>query len=264
MTHEKTELMIAPCDYRAAKYAVMKWHYSRTMPVGKLVKYGVWENDIFSGCVIFGRGASKPIYKSLSLGYTELVELVRVALNKHATPVSKIISICIKILKRTNPGLKMIVSFSDMNQNHYGTIYQAGNWIYTGETARMKVPVIDGKMVHKRTLGVTHFDDNLKTMPNRSYREKVKRKKIQKEKAVMVLIKPKHRYLYPLCKSAKVYAETKRLPYPKCPTGETVSRPAVQPGIGGSIPTVGLNGTKTKRSAATRRPVGRRGRTGAD
>ena len=72
LTQEKIKLLIAPCSHEAAKYAVMNWHYSKTMPIGKLVKYGVWENDKFVGCVIFGRGASPHIGDLYGLKQNEI------------------------------------------------------------------------------------------------------------------------------------------------------------------------------------------------
>lgn len=31
------------CSHEAAKHSVFRWHYSRCMPAGKLVRIGVWE-----------------------------------------------------------------------------------------------------------------------------------------------------------------------------------------------------------------------------
>lgn len=47
-----------------------------------------------------------------------------------------------------------VVSYADSNNNHHGYIYQATNWIYTGETQAVKVFVDTktGKNVHARTL----------------------------------------------------------------------------------------------------------------
>ena len=47
----------------------------------------------------------------------------------------------------------LLMSFADPNNNHHGYIYQATNWIYTGETSdRNKFYDSNGKEVHKRTL----------------------------------------------------------------------------------------------------------------
>jgi hypothetical protein len=119
-------------SHESCKYAVEHWHYSRSLPVGKLVKIGVWEDKKFIGCVIFARGANMNIGKPYGLDQTECVELARVALAKHETPVTRIIAIALKMLKKFSPSLKLVVSYADKDQGHEGKIYQAGNWIYQG------------------------------------------------------------------------------------------------------------------------------------
>jgi hypothetical protein len=42
---DKVDLKVDFCSYEAAKYAVEHWHYSKTMPAGKTVKIGAWEDD---------------------------------------------------------------------------------------------------------------------------------------------------------------------------------------------------------------------------
>lgn len=148
------KLKLAFCDHKAAKLAVQNWHYSKTMPAGKLVKIGVWENDLFVGVVIFGRGANNHLAQSLKCDVTECCELVRIALRKHETPVTKIVAIALKMLKRTNPGIKVVASYADKtNQQHQGIIYKAGNWQYHGiRTATNGHFLIDGKIVHNRSI----------------------------------------------------------------------------------------------------------------
>ncbi len=148
-----SKLRIAGCSFEAAKFAVMNWHYSKTMPAGKLVKFGVWENDKFIGAVIFGRGANGNLGKPYGLTQTETCELVRVALKSHLSPVTKIVAICLRELSKT--GLRLVVSFADTEQRHVGTIYQAGNWVYTGLAGKAGgVSIkVNGKWIHKRTLG---------------------------------------------------------------------------------------------------------------
>ena len=55
---------------------------------------------------------------------TECAELCRVALTKHETPVSKIISIACRMLKKAMPGLRLVVSFADPERGHVGVVYQ--------------------------------------------------------------------------------------------------------------------------------------------
>jgi len=49
LNQNKVELKLDWCSYQAAKYAVENWHYSKCMPVGKLVKIGVWEDKKYIG-----------------------------------------------------------------------------------------------------------------------------------------------------------------------------------------------------------------------
>ena len=68
------------CSHEAAKYAVMRWHYSRKMPKSKLVRIGVWEDEKFRGAIIYGLGANRHLSRPFGLEDTEVCELVRVAL----------------------------------------------------------------------------------------------------------------------------------------------------------------------------------------
>ena len=67
------------CSYEAAKYAVEHWHYSHSMPGGKSVKIGVWEDKQFVGCVIFAFGAQQNLGRAFGLTMYQCSELVRVA-----------------------------------------------------------------------------------------------------------------------------------------------------------------------------------------
>lgn len=206
MPETKCKLQISPCSHEAASYAVLNWHYSRAMPASKLIKYGAWENDKFIGAVLFGRGACSKLVSRYGFTMTEGCELVRVALKSHETPVSRIVAICLKILKRENPGLRLVVSFADTAQGHDGGIYKAGNWVYTGATNPDKFPILGGKMVHTRT-----------------FSQMVKMGKIKRSDVKYKVTLPKHRYLYPLDAECRTAIEKFRRPYPKRPTDEVVS-----------------------------------------
>jgi len=140
------------CSFEAAKYAVLNWHYSKCMPSGKLTKIGVWENEKFIGCVLFGRGANNTLGSPYGLSQLECCELVRIALNKHQSTVTRIVSIAIKMLRKLSPGIKLIISFSDTEQNHHGGIYQGGNWIYLGDSKPADEYIVHGERMHGRSM----------------------------------------------------------------------------------------------------------------
>lgn len=191
------KLKLGFVSYDAAKHACLNWHYSKAVPVGKLVKIGVWENDRFIGVILFAYGANNNMAKAYGLNFTECVELVRIALTSHVHPVSKILSIALRLLKQQSPGLKLIVSYADPEQGHHGGIYQATNWIYAGMTKSQVVRFYKNKWSHMRSINSTNISKEAK-------------KNLPKRKTL-----PKHIYLYPLNKG--MYAKISKIKqaYPK-------------------------------------------------
>lgn len=219
---DKPVLKVAPCDHEAAKFAVENWHYSRSLPAGKLFKLGAWEEDKFIGSVIFSYGANNNIGKPYGLQQTEVCELVRVALRGHEWPVSRIIRFAIKALKGHSPGVRMCISYADTGHGHHGGIYQAGGWLCAGE-AKGTDMVLD--KVTKRPIHA------------RSYFSKYGTKK----GASWIAVPIKHKYLYPLDEEMKRKIEPLRKPYPKRAGSSPVEHPASSGEVGGSIPTPALN-----------------------
>jgi hypothetical protein len=193
------------CSHEAAKYAVEKWHYSQRMPKSKLAKIGVWEKGRFVGAVVFGVGATKDLVKRFGLQDTEGCELVRVALTKHEAPVTKIVARAIKMVARANPKLRLIVSFADPEQGHVGTIYQAGNWIFTGKSQASEEYLVNGKRWHGRALR-HEKPAHLTTKQAAAL--------IDPEFKV-VMGTSKHRYLYPLDSEIRARVVPLAQPYPK-------------------------------------------------
>jgi len=196
-----SSLKVDWCSYQAAKYAVMHWHYSKSMPMGKNNYIGVWEDEAFIGAVIFGTGASSSLGSPYGLGWNEACELVRVALNTHQAPVSQIVARSIKMVKRGNPGLRVVVSFADPWHDHVGAIYQAGNWVYSGRSSSSTVYIHNGKELHSRDFTSSAWW---------GYGTKEKPKGAIKQK------RPgKHRYLYPLDRAMRRQIAPLAQPYPK-------------------------------------------------
>ena len=206
-------------DHATAKQAVFRWHYSRTMPIGKLAKIGVFEDNKFIGCVIYGRGASpKVLFKEAKINSNdEFVELVRVALNKHKTEVTKIVAISLKMLKKRNPNLKAVVSFADTKQGHLGKIYQAGNWTYVGLGALdCSSYILHGKPVHTRTITQTYLPKWHKLM-EQGFEGKFHDYMHEYVDPNMRVIKasPKYKYIYPLNKQTAKFVNKHKMDYPK-------------------------------------------------
>jgi len=224
----RPELKIDWASAEAARYACEKWHYSKCVPVFKAVRFGVWENDAFVGVVLFGQGATPEIGSPYGLGQTEICELTRVALTKHISPVSRIIAVALRFLRKQCPGLRMVVSFADAGQGHYGGIYQAGGWLYAGgsETHGYKV---NGVIVHPKTLH-SRYGKGGQSIP--WLRSNVD------PNAERVVSGFKHRYLMPLDAAMRAQIAPLAKPYPKRPG--TSTRDGTPDAVGGATPTPGL------------------------
>lgn len=217
------------CSDQAARHAVMNWHYSKRMPVGKMVRVGVWEHDKFIGCVLFARGASNKLGDAFGLDQTEVCELVRVALTKHDAPVSRIGAIAMKLLKKHCPSMKLIISYADDREGHHGGIYQAMNWIYVGRTPPGKEWFHQGRWKHNREMSAGAFGNKQKVT---NYTDLPKR-----------ITPGKHKYIYVLDESLRPAVQSRSVPYPKRPRAASVDSdaPCTQHGEGGANPTAALS-----------------------
>ena len=121
----------------------------RRMPIMCIQRGGVW-----CGCVIFGLGASPNLGISVGLKQGEYLELVRVALNGRQPCTSEVVAAALRQVHKDAPEVKIIISFADKDQNHFGTIYQATNWIYLGDYGVKKAQsyIINGKKYHNKTI----------------------------------------------------------------------------------------------------------------
>jgi hypothetical protein len=221
-------LVIAPCNVKAARYAVEHWHYSQRMPAPPLVHYGAWEDDRYIGAVIFGRGASDSLLKPYGLDAVQGAELVRVALRAHHAPVSQIVTACVKRLKASSPGLRLLVSYADPAHGHHGGIYQAMGWTYAGTSAPDKAYIdASGRRHHSRTVSPTGWKIQFGV-----------RKRVPRTVDCTVVNLPgKHRYLLPLDRPMRRQIAPLARPYPQARgRGVEGDAPAVPAGEAGSTP----------------------------
>ena len=202
--HAKSELLVAPCSYKAAKYAAEKWHYTKSLSSAANVYFGVWERGVFIGAIVFARGANNSMHKPYNLQMTEICELTRIALTNHVAPVSQIMMSAIKQLSKRNVNLRLIVSYADPEQGHNGSIYQATNWVYTGETKSADEYIVNGVRRHARSI------NNIKpiSMTARQFVQQYPNSSIVKGSQ-------KRRYLFPLDRAMRKQIAPLAKPYPK-------------------------------------------------
>jgi hypothetical protein len=174
---------------KAVKYACMNFHYAKRIPSGANISYSVFNNNYeFCGVIIFGYPATPNILPQFNLKNGQVLELRRVALNSKHGLTSKVLAIAIRLVKKSCPLLKVLVSYSDKGQNHFGTIYQATNWYFIDESKSSGIEyLINGKWVHSR-----HGKGNVKR-----------------------ILPGKRKYIYPLDKSLIPLCKSLAKPYPK-------------------------------------------------
>lgn len=239
--HDKPKLKIDWATFEAAKFACETWHYSKCLPssMQKRVAIGAWEDEKFVGVVVFGHGANPSIGKPYNLTINECVELTRIALMKsHRTPVSKIMSIALKFLTKSNPKLKLVVSYADTGQGHHGGIYQATNWIYEGISKGVPRIFFNGKDWHAKALrtsfpNLNMQDPRIKKIPGTD----------------------KHKYLMPLDDETRKRILPLSKPYPKRASSVESGTSGFQSERGGESPTDALHNLDHKTVSETEQTI---------
>lgn len=168
-----------------------KYHYARRVPSISFA-YG-WVNDEtreLEAVLAIGKPASNALCEGVcGKEYKQFVyELQRIcAKDTLSIPLSSFVG---KVLNSC-PNF-ILVSYADTAMGHYGTIYQATNWIYTGAT-RARTDIATGK--HSR-----HYEKN----PDGNYPDRVARSS-------------KHRYIFFTGEKRFKKALRKLLKYPAFP-----------------------------------------------
>ncbi|MCJ7747883.1 MAG: hypothetical protein MUP27_09070 [Desulfobacterales bacterium] len=197
---------VIPISSKSAQEWILKKHYARRQaPVSYAFALVENETGELRGIMTVGSPPNK------NLG-------AFICGDKYKDYILEFNRLCIDVVDRRNvaswfctQALKLIpkplilVSYADENQGHVGYIYQALNWIYTGEgSIGTKMFVLkDGTKRTQRT--VTGVD-------RREAYEGLVSEKID--------LKPKHRYIYfhgdrRWVREAKKYLRLSVLPYPK-------------------------------------------------
>ena len=187
----------------AVRFACLNFHYAKQVPVC-ILSYNVYnEENEWCGCIIFSNG-SLTFAKSLGLANGEFFELARVALNGKQPCTSECVAAAIRRVHKDAPQIKALVSFADTAQNHYGTIYQATNWIYLGESAGAKYFIVNNRKMHAKSVGNHGWKENIDWL-----RENVD------SNAILAGGEAKRKYVYFYDKRLRKEWQKKAMPYPK-------------------------------------------------
>ena len=125
------DIQIKVITSKDAAATVKAFHYSGKVTQNSQIHFGVFLNGTLQGALQFGPSIDKRrMAQNLGIGINESLELNRMALSD-ACPKnseSRALGICLRILKKQYPFLKLIVSFADACQCGDGTIYRASGF----------------------------------------------------------------------------------------------------------------------------------------
>lgn len=128
---------------------VTKKHYSRRASIF-WAGFGLIENGMITGVCVFGQPSpaiQKYAFQERDFKLYELSRLVVQSKSKNAA--SFLVSNALKQLEAPCA----VVSYADTEYGHSGIIYQATNWMYTGNTvSHDHLYIVDGKRTHSMTL----------------------------------------------------------------------------------------------------------------
>jgi hypothetical protein len=155
----KEKYKVKSIDSYICREWLLKKHYAKRIP-SIIYSFGLYNyENILQGVLTFGMPPSSTLAESIcGENYSKIVlELNRLVVNDglEKNVLSYFVSNCLKMIPKPN----IVVSFSDANMGHNGYIYQACNFLYTGESSNItKLIDKDGKEFHFRNIG--HYQKN--------------------------------------------------------------------------------------------------------
>jgi hypothetical protein len=133
-------LRVIAITHREAKPWIMEKHYAKRMPVLKHC-FGLFNGADCRGVCAYGSGAN---VSNNTLGRFPMIVAEGMPKNASSWFVSQSLSMLEKPCA--------VISYADSDFGHVGYIYQATNWIYTGESEGKRVYLKDGKEYHRKTV----------------------------------------------------------------------------------------------------------------
>ena len=151
------DIIVKPISSKDANRIIKALHYSGKVTQNSQVHFGVFLDGRCGGAVSFGPSIDKRRTVAIVEGtlWNEFLELNRLALADWlpTNGESRVISVCMRLLKRAYPHLQWVISFADAAQCGDGTIYRASGFVLTSikkNTQMLQMP--DGSIVAKKTL----------------------------------------------------------------------------------------------------------------
>lgn len=129
------EIEVKVIPSKIANEFVKKHHYSGKVVQNSQLHFGAFLDGKLHGVMSFGPSMDKSHVIGLvkGTGWNEFIELNRMAFDDYLpkNSESRCIAIAIKLIKKSAPQIKWIISFADGTQCGDGTIYRASGFVLT-------------------------------------------------------------------------------------------------------------------------------------
>ena len=125
------DIIIKVIDSKSSRAIVEKYHYSKKCTQNSQIHFGVFLDDKLEGALQFGPSIDKRrMAQNLGIGFNDALELNRMALSDKCpkNSESRALGVCLRMLKKKYPHLKIIISFADACQCGDGIIYRAAGF----------------------------------------------------------------------------------------------------------------------------------------
>lgn len=130
---------------------VRSWHYSRRIPTGQNICYGLFTPDReLYAVIVYGIGVNP--YQAKFLGVESVMEIKRMCRSEPPRnyPLSRFIALTSKMLAKEFP-FDCLVAFADPEHGHEGTVYKASGFVFHGQTnAEYHTQDAAGEKRHRR------------------------------------------------------------------------------------------------------------------
>jgi hypothetical protein len=148
--------MVYRCGRNDIKSFIEKWHYSKSIN-GCTSDYCYQissPDNVMVGALFYGMMSMAGQWKRFSSIPDNVIELRRLCCidNTPANIESFFVSRTLKMLRKDWRSDGIVVSYSDMEYGHIGTIYKASNFKCLGESRGAKVIMWNGKKYHDKSV----------------------------------------------------------------------------------------------------------------
>jgi len=150
---DRSRCSTRPISQRTAARMVERFHYAHRVP-SIIAAVGMYVDDVLAGCVTYGNIPADNATAICGSGFAAAVlELNRLYIHDWAGRNSEswLIGQSFRWLAERRPEYQVLISYADSAHGHRGCIYQATNWLYTGESTHTAYRDPNGDVLHGRS-----------------------------------------------------------------------------------------------------------------